>query len=114
MAARRLYRFDDDSELYTAEQIRRKLGKFTTKMYEHRETVIDGHRVKLVKKAVYDIYVEGKLIHEGVENIGEKLEELGYHSRYYHAKSKNGLCIKQRWLIYDGKERSEKVQSTLL
>ena len=114
MAARRLYRFDDDSELYTAEQIRQKLGKFTTKMYEHRETVIDGHRIKLVKKEVYDFYINGELVREGAQHIGKTLESLGYNEYYYKAKQKGGLYIRRRWLIYDGKERSEKVQSTLL
>ena len=113
--ARMLYRFDDDEKLYTASEIMRKLGKYTSHIYDAKEQIIDGHKIKLVKKAVYDIYVDRKLIFEGVTNVSEKLDELGYSSHYYHAKNnKKGLYIKQRWLIYDGKERSEKVQSSLL
>lgn len=114
MTSRRLYKFDNDSELYTAEQIRQKLGKFTTKMYESRETTIDGHKIKLVKKEVYDFYINGELVLEGAHHIGKALERLGYNGNYYKAKQKGGLYIRRRWLVYDGKERSEKVQSTLL
>ena len=112
--AKMYFRFDDEPELLTANQVMKKLGRFTSHFYDAKEQIIDGHKIKLVKKATYDIYVNGQLVREGVDRVGDALEELGYHSRYYHARSKNGLYIKRRWLIYDGKERSEKVQSNLL
>lgn len=113
--ARILFRLDDEEKLYTAREIMLKLGKINSHIYDStKPIIIDGHRIKLVKRAVYDIYINKQLILEGVMDIKEALEQLGYNERYYSAKSQKGLYIRRRWLVYDGKERSEKVQSTLL
>ncbi len=121
--ARVLFRFDDEEKYYTAHEIMLKLGKITSLVYDTRvkERIIEGHKIKLAAKMVYDFYVDGKLIKEGVEggSIGDTLEDIGYNRNYTTTrtaakKTTDGIIIKSRWLYYDGKKRSEKVQSTLL
>ena len=120
-SAKRLFKFDDDEQYYSAQEIMTKLGKFTSLVYDTRtqERVIAGHRIKLVAKQVYDIYIEGKLVKEGVERIGDALEEVNYCRNYsstrtQHKKTIHGIVVRTRWIYYDGKKRSEKVQSSLL
>lgn len=120
-SAKRLFKFDDDEQYYSAREIMAKLGRFSPIVYDTRikERVIGGHRIRLVAKQVYDVYIDGKIVKEGVERIGEALEDLNY-CRNYSAnrtaakKTVNGIIVKTRWIYYDGKKRSEKVQSSLL
>lgn len=120
-SAKRLFKFDDDEQYYTAHEIMFKLGKITSLVYDShcKERVIDGHRIKLVARQVFDLYLDGKLVREGVERLGDALEDLNYCRNYSSARTQQkktnfGIIIKTRWIYYDGKKRSEKVQSSLL